>query len=874
MPFQIAAGRGAAPFRLKPYSRTRLLAAAAVALMGSTSLAAAQTTPAPQRAQTGGVVRSFDIAAQPLSSAVGVFSRQSGLQVTLASATARGITTRAVRGSLTPEQALGQMLGGTGINFRLSGNTVVIGQTPGGVGVVGVEGAIALDAVDVSGAASHAGYQGAPDWIYDTPASISYIGRSAILETTPRSASDLFDGMAGVNTVGTPQDPGITVNVRGLQDQNRVTSTIDGARQNFQMSGHANTGLVYVDPLLLRAVEVDKSMAAGVGAGGSHGSVVAFRTLSAQDLIQPGKDWGAELDLTTGTNAYTFYGLAAVAGRVGKVDAAFAITHKELGEYNIGHNGTLQASSGILAQYAANSSAIFTGSDTWSGLAKLGWDITEDQRLEAGFVVYDTEFSTSTALGTYPDTNKLLNLTGTLTYTWRPDNGWIDLKAQLWANRTDVSQYRDERATYGAFDVDYGLDSYGGSIVNTSTFAVPYGKLAVNYGVEAFYDKGSTNSVAYDADDADEGWWFSGTNPNGERWLATPFAKATFTHGEWLEVSAGGRYDYYKLTGSSTVYGGTETVVITPAVCLLYFGSICRRWSTAVTEQRRLTEDINVDQSGGHFSPEATVAVTPLTGFQVYGKYTGGYRPPGLSEALLGGQHIGAIFNYIPNPNLRPETSQNWEIGVNMKYDNVLRNNDTFRFKAAYFDRTIENFIVLAPSSLIVSPTTGNRYSGFQAVNLTNDAKLSGIEIEGNYDAGDYYVGGSYTLTNSEYSQEYISGDGTPYAYTTDGIYFLSVAPEQKFTMDVGLRQFDRRWVIGGKVTHVVPAEQLGINAVSYEPTVYTVWDVYSSLKLSEQATLRFAVTNLTDVAYVDAMNSYDFPAPGRTATVSLNLKF
>ncbi|OZA00534.1 MAG: hypothetical protein B7X99_03765, partial [Rhizobiales bacterium 17-65-6] len=111
-------------------------------------------------------------------------------------------------------------------------------------------------------------------------------------------------------------------------------------------------------------------------------------------------------------------------------------------------------------------------------------------------------------------------------------------------------------------------------------------------------------------------------------------------------------------------------------------------------------------------------------------------------------------------------------------------------------------------------------------------------------------------------------------SYTDTGVYLISVAPEQKLALDVGMRQFDRRWVIGTKITHVVPSEQLGLNALSYEPTTYTIWDLYSSFKINEQATMRVAVTNLTDVAYVDAMNAADFPAPGRTATVSLNMKF
>ena len=54
-----------------------------------------------------------------------------------------------------------------------------------------------------------------------------------------------------------------------LRDRGRVTTTIDGARQNFQQSGHGSASLTYVDANLLREIEVDKSVVAGVGGAGS-----------------------------------------------------------------------------------------------------------------------------------------------------------------------------------------------------------------------------------------------------------------------------------------------------------------------------------------------------------------------------------------------------------------------------------------------------------------------------------------------------------------------------------------------------------------------------------------------------------------------------
>lgn len=872
MPVPLARPPALAPAPLRRH-RARLLAAATFALVACVQGAMAQTPASPSPAADRASTRTFDIPAQPLSSAVAAFSRQSGLQVTLASATARGVTAQAVKGSITAEQALAQMLKGTGVQFRFSGATVVIGQGPASaVPQAADDGTIALDAVTVAAdaAGGHAGYQGAPDWLYTTPASISIMSRAAMQEVMPRDASDLFDGMAGVNVSSPPQNPGISVNVRGLQDQNRVTMSIDGARQNYQQSGHNSTSYAYVEPLLLREVEVEKSATVGVGAGGTHGGVVMFRTLSTDDLIKPGKDWGGEFDVTTGTNEYQFYGLAAVAGRMGKVDATFAVTQKELGAYSVGTNGTLAPS--VSAQYLQDQSAVFTGGTTWSGLVKLGWDITEEQRLELGLIAYDTQFTTSTYEGGYTNNNHVQNLTGTLTYTYQPDNALIDLKAQIWANQTENQQYRTARATYGAFDVDYKLNTYGGSLTNLSRVKLPAGDLSFFYGMEGFIDNANTTSVNYAANETLDGWWYSGTNPTGERWMITPFGKATYSHGGWLEISGGGRYDYYNLSGTSTVNAGLEQVLVSPRTCILMVGARCIRYRAAVYSYNQLTEDVDIQQSGGHFSPEATLAITPYAGVQLYGKYSGGYRPPTLSESVLGGEHIGGIFNYIPNPNLKPETSQNWEIGANLMFDSVLRAGDTFRLKTAYFDRTIENYIALVTSSFLI-PGTNTAVSGYQAVNLLGDSRLSGIEVEANYDAGDYYAGASYTYINSDYSQNYFINPDLV-TITEQNVYLIFVAPEQKLALDIGMRQFDRRWVLGTKITHVVPAAQLGLNALSYTPTTYTVWDVYSSLKLTEQATLRFAVMNLTDVAYVDALNAADFPAPGRTATVSLNLKF
>jgi hemoglobin/transferrin/lactoferrin receptor protein len=54
----------------------------------------------------------------------------------------------------------------------------------------------------------------------------------------------------------------------------------------------------------------------------------------------------------------------------------------------------------------------------------------------------------------------------------------------------------------------------------------------------------------------------------------------------------------------------------------------------------------------------------------------------------------------------------------------------------------------------------------------------------------------------------------------------------------------------------------------------YRVYDIYGSYAFDEATKLRFAVNNVTDLAYAPAVGANFYAAPGRTATVSLNYKF
>ncbi|MFZ5781065.1 MAG: TonB-dependent siderophore receptor [Pseudomonadota bacterium] len=92
--------------------------------------------------------RAFDIPPQPLVTALNVYGRQAGLQISIDAATARGIQTQGVSGTMTVEQALSALLAGTGFVARFTGPRAVMLTRPQGADA---SGAIQLDPLQVQG---------------------------------------------------------------------------------------------------------------------------------------------------------------------------------------------------------------------------------------------------------------------------------------------------------------------------------------------------------------------------------------------------------------------------------------------------------------------------------------------------------------------------------------------------------------------------------------------------------------------------------------------------------------------------------------------------------------------------------------------------
>jgi hemoglobin/transferrin/lactoferrin receptor protein len=79
--------------------------------------------------------------------------------------------------------------------------------------------------------------------------------------------------------------PETAINIRGLQDFGRVAVVVDGARQNFQRSGHNANGTFFLEPELVAGVDVARGPVANIYGSGAIGGVVSFRTKDVEDVL-------------------------------------------------------------------------------------------------------------------------------------------------------------------------------------------------------------------------------------------------------------------------------------------------------------------------------------------------------------------------------------------------------------------------------------------------------------------------------------------------------------------------------------------------------------------------------------------------------------
>lgn len=655
----------------------------------------------------------------------------------------------------------------------------------------------------------------------DALAPVSVVTLDQIETRQASRVADLIYNIPGVWMQDRGDDPSTAINIRGLQDFGRVAVVVDGARQNYQRTGHNSNGSFFLNPELIGGIDITRGPTANVYGSGAIGGVASFRTKDIQDVVRPGERWGIDANTIFGTNHGR--ALGSVFGGVHvnpNVDLFAGGTYSTQDNYKDGLGVTVENS----AQRLSAGIAKLTVRPADGHEVKLGGIFQED--------VYDVgqprralglpfAQAGSAGNGTSVYATNLKNYTTTLGWKYsRPDDQLFDWNANIYWNRTDNQQIKTQHNSALATGTctggqpgnsitgcvgdprGYLIDTYGFDVYNTSRIDGGDWRHAITYGADGFRDDVSTFDKTGNSNK---------TTPGGERTVTGGFVQWKANYTSLLEVIGAVRYDNYQL--NSTI------------------GSA----------------------SGDRFSPKITVGLLPAAVATPYVSYAEGYRAPSITETLVAGAHVATgagqgdfslcpdgqrgFFCFLPNANLRPEVGKNKEIGLNLKKNDIFLAGDSFRGKFNVFRNDVSDYIDTVqfngppfnsfPPIPGVFPTTYLQYQNIAS------ARIQGFEMETMYDAQRFFIGVSASIQEGKNTQ------------TNIGLY--SVQP-QKFTTTAGLRFLDNQVVLSAMWTSV--KSNTDIPATYLPGTSYDLVNVYLAVRPTKELALNFSIENILNEYY------------------------
>lgn len=539
-----------------------------------------------------------------------------------------------------------------------------------------------------------------PKSMFETIGSVSTVNQEEIERKIPSTFGDIVKSLPNVDLSGGPRPMGTQLNIRGL-GEDRIVLRFDGARNNF---GAGHRGRLFVDPDLIRQVEVLRGPGTTYGSGALGGAVqVEFK--NAEDFLDPDKTWGFRTKVGGQSANDEFMHTQTLFGRVkpppgwGQMQALVSYTRRISGNIEAGpaKYGTGDANERL-------SEVPFSKENSTAGLVKWSYDIAPNARIMFTYTNFNDRSNVpSNADGDSNATSAPLvrRQTNDYRYIWglnykSTESNWIDLQARAYYNQVRL----DERSitpgsTFNRHD-ETDLTTIGIDVNNTSRFSFAEGKVksALTYGIEWYYD-----------------------DLDGRR-------------------NGGPRAGYPNSNGYNTgVYVQNEITLFDQIILL---GAL--RWDSF-----EFSSVGRPNYGKGRLSKSGGIGWRPFDWVMIYGKYSEGFRAPNLAtELYLNGPHFpGNVF--APNPNLRPEISKTIEFGGALQFRNVITAGDRVWFKGAVFRSNVTDFI-----DFNLTPTV------FQSVNVPS-ARLFGAEGEAGYTsrhvfgslAMSYIIGENVTTGNS-----------------------------------------------------------------------------------------------------------------------------
>lgn len=278
--------------------------------------------------------------------------------------------------------------------------------------------------------------------------------------------------------------------------------------------------------------------------------------------------------------------------------------------------------------------------------------------------------------------------------------------------------------------------------------------------------------------------------------------------------------------------------------------------------------------SGAHAAPKLGALYRVDSRWTVFGNYASGFKAPNAWQ--LNGYfdpQPGINARLLPNPDLKPETSRHYEVGVRSNFERLTTE---FAVFTGSFDQLIVDKKLQSGSGTVTDPYV------YQTVNIDN-AAIWGFEFRGRMDWGRVGVGRLTTPFALAHARGQDKGTGRPLntidpAMLTAGLHY-DTAP--------WTARLDLHYHAAKTADEIDPTSgvRAGNTQFSDLPAVATL-DLSGQWRIRKDLRLNAALINLTDRKYwlwsdlqglttASATTQADaYTQPGRYAKVSVVMDF
>jgi hemoglobin/transferrin/lactoferrin receptor protein len=659
------------------------------------------------------------------------------------------------------------------------------------------------------------------------PGQVSVVDRELILDFNPSTLQDVFQAIPGTQFDNGPRRTGDAPTIRGLTG-NGVLIFLDGARQSFA-SGH--DGRFFVDPELVKSVEVVRGPSSALYGSGALGGVIATQTITARDFLGEDKNFGVRLNsgFQTVNDEFRIGVTGAAQSSDGTLDLVSHFTYRTAGNIRLGSGNVLPADDDITSALLKFTARPADGLELSASYLRFQLDATDPQNPQGANIAGPA--------------NELVfrdarNDTAQLGLKWDAASPLINLNVTGYYSRNAV----EEDEVSSPRTVDRAVETYGILIDNRSRISLGGGNaITLTYGGEYYRDRQSG---------------LDNETPDGSRG-GVPDARTDFI-GLFAQAEL-------ELDDLGPIPGQLSVI---PGI----------RWDSFSSEADGEQFTIDDDQ----FSPKIGVSYRPVPQFLLFANYALGFRAPSFNEAFADGVHFAVpnlsvppgpfgpsfVSNlFIGNADLQPEESQNWEIGAGFNFDDLLQDGDSFIIKGSYYRNNVDNLIGLdvntpagcfSPAFAFIQPCgTGPAFGNTsQNINI-QDALIDGIEIEFSYDSHVFYVRGYFA-----------SIDGTDRG---SGEFLEGVLQPDTFYMDFGAKLPGTGLRIGSRNTYATDFNEINRPQDARDAflvsDVYAVWQPqFAGLK---GVRLDLGIDNIADADF-EVVNA-GVSQPGRNFKIALS---